>query len=287
MISERVTDTHGGYYLPKPSPYPILLSTSLFCLLLGFMLIINAVGFGVWPVLAGTALLLYVLFGWFGKVIRENQSGLYQAREDRSFRWGMLWFIASEVIFFAGLFGVLFYERHIAVPWLASFSPRYTPWPGFQGVWPTSGPAGKPFTPMHAWGIPALNTLILLSSGVTVTWANWQLRGNHRVQARLALLLTIVLGLTFLALQAREFYLAYTHLGLTLGSGVYGATFFILTGFHGLHVTLGVIMLSVILSRLLRGHFTPNHHFAFEAVTWYWHFVDVIWLLLFVFVYWL
>ncbi|MDE2089852.1 MAG: cytochrome c oxidase subunit 3 [Gammaproteobacteria bacterium] len=281
------TDTHGNYYLPNPSPYPIILSVSLFFLSLGFALAVNDIAFGTWSLLAGAALLLYVLFGWFGKVIGESRAGLYHEREDRSFRWGMIWFITSEVIFFAGLFGVLFYERNISVPWLASFSSHFTPWPGFTGAWPSSGPAGKAFTPMEAWGIPALNTLILLSSGVTVTWAHWGLRRNNRLQTNLGLFLTVALGLSFLVLQAHEYRHAYTHLGLTLGSGVYGSTFFILTGFHGLHVTLGVIMLSVILSRSLKGHFTSDHHFAFEAVSWYWHFVDVVWLLLFVFVYWL
>ena len=281
------TDTHSSYYLPKPSPYPILLSVSLLLLALGAVLKINSIALGIWSMLAGGALLLYVLHGWFGKVIGENQAGFYHERENRSFRWGMIWFITSEVVFFATLFGVLFYERFISVPWLASLAPHYTPWPGFTGAWPTSGPAGKAFTPMEAWGIPAINTLILLSSGVAITWAHWGLRRNSRWQANLGLFLTVALGVLFLGLQAYEYHRAYTQLGLTLGSGVYGATFFILTGFHGLHVTLGVIMLSVILSRSLKGHFTPDHHFAFEAVSWYWHFVDVVWLLLFVFVYWL
>lgn len=282
-----MTDTQGDYYLPKPSPYPILLSGSLLLLALGAALETNSIAFGTWSLLAGVALLLYVLFGWFGKVIGENRAGLYHAREDRSFRWGMIWFIISEIIFFVTLFGVLFYERNISVPWLASLSQHYTPWPGFKDIWPTSGPAGKPFMPMEAWGIPAINTLILLSSGATVIWAHRGLRRNNHLQTNLGLFLTVAFGLSFLGLQAHEYHHAYTRLGLTLGSGVYGATFFILTGFHGLHVTLGVIMLSVILSRSLKGHFTSDNHFAFEAVSWYWHFVDVVWLLLFVFVYWL
>lgn len=281
------TDMRGNYYVPSPSPYPILLSISLLMLALGAVSEANSIAFGGWLLLAGAALLLYVLFRWFGKVIGENQAGLYHEHEDRSFRWGMILFITSEVVFFATLFGVLLYERYISVPWLASFPLHSTPWPGFTGVWPTSGPAGKQFTPMRAWGIPAINTLILLSSGATVTWGHWGLRRNNRWQTNAGLFLTVVLGVVFLGLQAHEFYHAYTKLGLTLGSGVYGSTFFILTGFHGLHVTLGVIMLSVILSRSLKGNFTADHHFAFEAVSWYWHFVDVIWLLLFVLVYWL
>lgn len=281
------TKNQHHYYIPNPSPYPALLSLSLLLMGLGFGLAINAVASGQWLILAGALPLLYVLFGWFGKVIAENGNGRYQRWEDRSFRLGMIWFIASEVVLFATFFGVLFYERHISVPWLASFSPRFTPWPGFAGTWPTSGPAGAPFTPMHAWGIPAINTIILLSSGATVTWAHWGLRGGRRMQSILGLFLTVALGAVFLVLQAYEFHSAYTKLGLTLGSGVYGATFFMLTGLHGIHVTLGVVMLTVIWLRLIKGHFGPDHHFAFEAVSWYWHFVDVVWLLLFVLVYWL
>ena len=280
-------EQHGDYYLPDPSPYPIALSVSLFFLALGAVLLVNSMHVGVWALVPGALLLVYVLLGWFGKVIGESRAGVYRLREDRSFRLGMVWFIASEVVFFASLFGVLFYERNIAVPWLASFGAHLSPWPGFHAAWPTSGPAGKPFEQVAPWGIPALNTLILLSSGATVTWAHWALRSNRRRQLSLGLFLTLALGVTFLFLQGREFAHAYTKLGLTPHSGVYGATFFILTGFHGLHVTLGAIMLSVIFRRSLQGDFSPEHHFAFEAVTWYWHFVDVVWLLLFVFVYWL
>jgi cytochrome c oxidase subunit III len=282
-----ITHEQGGYYLPAPSPYPVILSAALFFLALGGVLLVNSISFGRWTLVPGVALLLYALFAWFGKVIRENQAGAFRWQEDRSFRWGMAWFIISEVMFFASLFGVLFYERNISVPWLASFGPHFTPWPGFHAVWPTSGPAGKPFHAVDAWGIPAINTLILLSSGATVTWAHWGLRKNNRRQLNVGLFLTIALGVIFLGFQAHEFEHAYTHLGLTLHSGVFGATFFILTGFHGLHVTLGAIMLTVVFTRSLKGHFTPEHHFAFEAVSWYWHFVDVVWLLLFVFVYWL
>ncbi len=149
------------------------------------------------------------------------------------------------------------------------------------------GNVGGAFEMMHAWGIPAINTLILLSSGVTVTWAHWGLKKNDRTQLILGLMATVALGFLFLVLQAYEYHHAYTELNLTLHSGIYGTTFFMLTGFHGLHVTLGATMLLVILMRSLKGHFTADHHFAFEAVAWYWHFVDVVWLGLFVFVYWL
>src|SRR5690606_25907847 len=141
--------------------------------------------------------------------------------------------------------------------------------------------------PMAAWGIPALNTLILLTSGATVTWAHWGLLKENRGQLITGLFLTVALGIMFLGFQAYEYVHAYTELGLTLGTGIYGSTFFMLTGFHGFHVTVGTIMLMVILGRAIKGHFSPHNHFGFEAVAWYWHFVDVVWLGLFIFVYWL
>jgi cytochrome c oxidase subunit 3 len=237
--------------------------------------------------LMGAALILYVILGWFGEVIHESISGIYTRWEDRSYRIGMVWFIFSELMFFACFFGVLFYIRRISLPELGGYETGLTPYTGFTGVWPSSGPMGDKFTPMEAWGIPALNTVLLLSSGATLTWAHWGLIGNKRTQLNLGLALTVLLGLTFLGFQGFEYYHAYHELGLTLGAGAYGATFFILTGFHGLHVTLGTIMLATMLGRGMKGHFSEHNHFAFEAVAWYWHFVDVVWLVLFVFVYWL
>jgi cytochrome c oxidase subunit 3 len=284
---------HGHYFVPEPSPYPILLAAALFLLGLGAAFLVNSIALGWAPLAGGGGLVIYVLYRWFSRVIGETRAGAYGLQEDRAFRWGMMWFITSEVVFFASLFGVLFYERNIAIPWLASFSDAhsplstYAPWPAFHAAWPSGGPAGKPFGTVSPWGIPALNTLILLSSGATITWAHAGLRAGNRARLGWGLALTIFLGATFLAFQVREFAHAYTELGLTLSSGVYGATFFILTGFHGLHVTVGTIMLSAVLARALKGDFTPQDHFGFEAASWYWHFVDVVWLLLFVFVYWL
>ena len=189
------------YYVPHPSPYPSLLSLALLVMGTGVALSLNAVRGGPWFVLAGAVPLLYVLARWFGAVIAESEGGLYHGWEDRTFRLGMVWFIASEVALFATFFGVLFYERNIAVPWLASFSPRFTPWPGFAAAWPTSGPAGQAFSPVQAFGIPAINTLLLLSSGATVTWAHWGLRRDNRRQLILGLVLTVLLGAVFLALQ--------------------------------------------------------------------------------------
>jgi cytochrome c oxidase subunit III len=273
----------GSYYLPNPSPWPIITSAGLFTLALGTVLFMNNLGAGPWLMLAGAAIIIYMMFRWFGQVIGESESGAYNAQVDLSFRWGMSWFIFSEVMFFAAFFGALFYVRQITLPMLGADELL---WPGFDGVWPTSGPKGNPFTPMGAWGIPAINTLILLSSGATVTWAHWGLLKNNRGQLIAGLALTVALGIAFISLQAYEYVHAYHELGLKLTAGIYGATFFMLTGFHGFHVTMGTIMLFVILMRSMAGHFTPENHFGFEAVAWYWHFVDVVWLGLFIFVYW-
>ena len=271
----------GGYYQPGPSWWPLIGSLGLLCLAGGFALLLNGNGAGKWLMPAGAGILVGILFGWFGNVIRESLSGAYNLQVDHSYRWGMAWFIFSEVMFFAAFFGALLYAREVASSLLLKSGLL---WPNYTAAWPSAGPGSKEaFTPMEAWGIPAINTAILLSSGATVTWAHWGLVKAHRGQLKLGLALTILLGATFLVLQAWE----YGHAAFSLKTGIYGATFFMLTGFHGLHVSLGVIMLTVILGRSLAGHFSPNHHFAFEAVSWYWHFVDVVWLLLFVFVYWL
>ncbi len=279
---------HAHYFVPQPSLYPVILSAGMFLLALGFIQSVNHFAAGSWFMLAGAAVIIYVLFGWFGRVIGESQRGDYRDWEDRSFRHGMVWFIASEVMFFAAFFGALFYVRVLSVPELGGMTAAHgtSLWPEFAGTWPTSGPKGAAFTPMGAWGIPAINTALLLSSGATVTWAHWGLLRNRRPQLVAGLAATVLLGCLFLGFQAYEYHHAYSELGLTMGAGAYGATFFMLTGFHGFHVTLGTIMLMVILLRSASGHFTPERHFAFEGVAWYWHFVDVVWLILFVFVYW-
>ena len=276
--------TSGSYYLPSPSPWPVLMSTGLFILALGFILKMNSVAAGPWLMLAGAAVIVVIMFRWFGQLIGESESGKYNDQVDLSYRWSMSWFIFSEVMFFAAFFGALFYLRTLAGPWIGA---NDLLWPGYDFSWPTSGPKGEAFQAMSWKGIPAWNTLILLTSGVTVTWAHWGLIKDNRGQLIVGLIATVALGLMFIALQAYEYVHAYTEMGLTLKAGSYGATFFMLTGFHGLHVTIGTIMLIVILLRSIAGHFKPDHHFAFEAVAWYWHFVDVVWLGLFVVVYWL
>jgi cytochrome c oxidase subunit 3 len=275
------------YYLPSPSYWPIVGSLALLLMAVGFVMTLNQKGGGGIILLGGLLVLAFMMFGWFGTVIRESEGGMFNKQVDKSFRMGMSWFIFSEVMFFAAFFGALFYARVLAVPWLATGETMQLLHPGFTAAWPTSGPDGKPFTPMAAWGLPAINTLLLLTSGVTVTWAHWGLLKNNRTQLVLGLFLTVALGIAFITCQAIEYHHAYTEMGLTLGAGVYGATFFILTGFHGFHVTMGTIMLIVIMFRSMKGHFKPDAHFGFEGVAWYWHFVDVVWLGLFVFVYWL
>ena len=285
-----------SYYLPEPSYWPIVGSLALFLMATGFVLMVNKIGGGGMTLLAGAAVLLFMMYGWFGQVIRESEAGSYNKQVDKSFRIGMSWFILSEVAFFAAFFGALFYARVLSVPWLGSGDTMAQLWPSFVASWPSatpgieqvSGPGSvHKFTPMGAWGIPAINTLLLLTSGATLTWAHWGLLKNNRSQLVWGMILTILLAVTFIGFQAYEYYHAYNDLGLTMGAGIYGATFFMLTGFHGFHVMLGTTMLAVILIRSMKGHFKPESHFGFEGVAWYWHFVDVVWLGLFIFVYWL
>jgi cytochrome c oxidase subunit III len=276
------------YYVPQPSHWMIFGSAALLLMASGAALWFNGVGSGAWIVLAGAAVLVFMMFMWFGDVVRESEAGKYGRWEDVSFRWGMSWFIFSEVMFFGAFFGALYYARMISIPDLGSLEQSLL-WPDYNPAWPTTGPGAfiEQFSPMGAWGIPAINTLLLLSSGVTITIAHYALKENRRAKLNLWLFLTVVLGVVFLALQAYEYGHAYSELNLKLSSGVYGSTFYMLTGFHGFHVTMGVTILTVILIRCLKGHFTPENHFAFEAAAWYWHFVDVVWLGLFIFVYWL
>ena len=285
-----MSHAQGSYYLPSPSHWPIVGSIGLFCTTFGFASNPNDPTILMY---IGLAIIIFMLFGWFGTVIRESQAGSYNAQVDKTFRWAMMWFIFSEVMFFVAFFGALFYARQLSVPWLGGEGTNAMTnallHQGFEAAWPTNGPAqvGGEFTPMAAWGLPALNTLILLSSGVTVTWAHWGLKKAARGQLVFGLFLTVALGFLFVGLQAYEYAHAYTDLNLKLTSGIYGSTFFMLTGFHGMHVTIGAIMLTVMMFRAMKGHFTAENHFGFEAAAWYWHFVDVVWLGLFIFVYWL
>jgi cytochrome c oxidase subunit 3 len=287
-MSAAQTGTKPYYFVPQPSYWPLVGSAALLLLGMGAALWMNAVTAGPWLVAAGFAVLFVMLFGWFGTVIGESEHRLYNKKVDMSFRWSMGWFIFSEVMFFAAFFGALFYVRNLSVPDLGSPTSNLLLWPDYVAGWPTVGPYIKEqFTPMGAIGIPLLNTIILLTSGFTLTVAHHALTLGHRGRLKLWLFATIVLGFTFLGFQAYEYIHAYHALNLRLSTGVYGSTFYMLTGFHGAHVTIGAIMLSVMLGRAIKGHFDKEHHFGFEAAAWYWHFVDVVWLLLFVLVYWL
>jgi cytochrome c oxidase subunit 3 len=283
---------HGAapyYFVPSPSQWPAVGSVALLSAGLGAAGWVNGAAYGPWLVAFGFAVLIYMMFGWFAAVARESEGGLYNERVDVSFRWSMGWFIFSEVMFFAAFFGALFYARVITMPWLGDLDHKSVLWPGFTAAWPNLGPAGviEAFQTIGPWPIPTINTALLLASGVTLTIAHHALKDNNRGKLKFWLLFTVVLGAIFLMLQAYEYMHAYKDLNLKLSSGIFGSTFFMLTGFHGFHVCVGAIMLTVVLFRILSGHFSAEHHFAFEAAAWYWHFVDVVWLGLYVIVYWL
>ncbi len=280
-----------SYYVPHGTRWPIVGSIGITLLLAGSSSWMNGTESSKYIALAGLITIIFMMFGWFAQVIKESHQGVYSNQVDISFRMGMSWFIFSEVMFFAAFFGALFYTRMLAVPWLGGEGTGAITneilWSGFDAVWPTNGPAdiGGSFDIIPAFDIPLLNTLLLLASGFTLTMAHWALKKAKRRDLVLWLVATVVLGIVFLFYQAEEYVHAYNDLNLTLGSGIYGTTFFMLTGFHGFHVTLGVIMLIVITIRSMKGHFSAKNHFAFEGVAWYWHFVDVVWLVLFVVVY--
>ena len=276
------------YFVPGPSRWPVLAGVALLLTMAGASAWVNDLASRPYANIAGILGFIVVLYFWFGDAIAESESGLYNARIDTSFRWSMSWFIFSEVMFFAAFFGALFYARAITLPWLADLDHKIL-WPDFAGQWASVGPAGtvEQFTTMGPFWIPTINTALLLTSGVTLTISHHALRAGHRTQTAIWLFATILLGAIFMGFQAYEYMHAYSDLNLKLTSGIYGSTFYMLTGFHGFHVTMGAIMLSVVLYRVLKGHFTPDHHFAFEGAAWYWHFVDVVWLGLYIVVYWL
>ena len=289
--------THGQtpyYFVPAPSRFPAMAALGLFFVILGGGQWVNGHGWGAYSVMFGMVLWAYTLQLWFRQAISESESGLYSDRIDVSFRWSMSWFIFSEVMFFGAFFGALYWTRVHAVPNLGSLDNAVL-WPDFKAIWPsaqagiTASPAGvvEPFTTMGPWPLPTINTALLLSSGVTLTIAHHALLAGQRAKTIAFMWITVVLGTVFLGVQAYEYSHAYTDLNLKLSSGIYGSTFFMLTGFHGFHVLVGMLMLLFITIRLMQGHFTPQRHFGFEGAAWYWHFVDVVWLGLYIVVYWL
>ncbi|MBD1391133.1 cytochrome c oxidase subunit 3 [Neiella sp. HB171785] len=289
-----MSQQYQKYYVPAQSPWPIVGAIALFLIAVGAGTSVQQMsqegGSGHWILLAGATLLIIMLIGWFGNVIHESMSGLYSEQMDRSFRQGMSWFIFSEVMFFAAFFGALFYARMIAVPWLGGAGNNEMThavlWPEFSAHWPLiKMPDGGETQAMGWSGLPLYNTIILLISSITLHVAHVSLEQGKRTALTAWLLITILLGVGFLFLQVEEYIHAYVEMGLTLDAGVYGNTFFLLTGFHGMHVTLGTIILIVLFGRVIKGHFSKDQQFAFMAGSWYWHFVDVVWLCLFVFVY--
>ncbi len=306
-MSEKTTN----YYVPAQSKLPFIGSVGLFLTVFGagnFIQhsteFVNNDSFlgqnGFLIMCAGLATLIYMMWSWWSSTIKESMGGLYSHQMDRSFRYGMLWFIVSEVMFFAAFFGALWYVRTLSVPWLGGEGhgdmTHALLWKDFIAQWPlTVTPqmsndiaAGKEvaqITAMGPMGLPAINTAILLTSSWTLTIAHHALIDRNRPTLVLFTSITAILGIIFLGLQVYEYMHAYKDLGLTLDAGIYGSTFFMLTGFHGLHVTIGTIFLIILSLRCAKGHFTPENHFAYEAGAWYWHFVDVVWLFLFIFVY--
>jgi cytochrome c oxidase subunit 3 len=255
---------------------------------------VNGADWGKWVLLSGFAAWIFVIQQWFRQAISESEGGHYNKLVDVSFRWSMSWFIFSEVMFFGAFFGALYWTRLHSLPTLGSLENAVL-WPDFKAVWPsaaagfTGSPAGivEPFATMGPWPLPTLNTALLLSSGVTMTIAHHALLAGKRGKTIVWMWITVILGASFLGVQSYEYMHAYSDLNLKLSSGAYGSTFFMLTGFHGFHVCVGMLMLLFITIRIMRGHFTPDRHFGFEGAAWYWHFVDVVWLGLYIVVYWL
>ena len=275
------------YFVPGPSKWPMFAGISLLVTMIGASGWVNGASWGPAMNIAGVLATVLVLYFWFGDAIGESESGKYGKNIDASFRWSMSWFIFSEVMFFGAFFGALFYARAISLPWLGDLDHKII-WPDFGAQW-GEAPAGTvdAFQKMGPFPIPTINTALLLLSGVTLTISHHALREGQRAKTAIWLGATILLGAVFMGFQVYEYMHAYQDLNLKMTSGIYGSTFFMLTGFHGFHVTLGAVMLSVVLYRLLKGHFTAENHFAFEGAAWYWHFVDVVWLGLYVVIYWL
>ena len=293
-MSSTPYGTAPYYFVPGPSAYPVMAAIGLFFVILGAGQWINGHEWGAWSLAAGMIWWLGTLFVWFREAIGESESGQYSQRIDLSFRWSMSWFIFSEVMFFGAFFTALWWARTHSLPILGSLDNALL-WPDFKAVWPsvaagvTGSPADivEPFQTVGPFWLPTINTALLLSSGVTLTIAHHALRANHRAQCLRFMWATVLLGVLFLFVQGYEYHHLYTELNLKLTSGAYGSTFYMLTGFHGLHVFIGMLMLFFITLRIQKGHFTPERHFGFEGAAWYWHFVDVVWLGLYVLVYWL
>ena len=294
-MSSNTQGTTPYYFVPGPSRHPAMAAFGLFFVILGAGQWVNGAEWGKYSLMFGMAWWLFVLYQWFGDAISESVSGQYGHKIDLSFRWSMSWFIFSEVMFFGAFFGALWWARVQSVPALGGTDNFAILWPDFKAIWPsvaagvTASPAQiiEPFVTMSPLWLPTINTALLLCAGVTITIAHHAMRENDRSKTILFMWMTVLFGAVFLGLQGYEYYHAYTDLNLKLTSGIFGSTFFMLTGFHGFHVFLGTLMLIIITLRLQKGHFTAERHFGFEGVAWYWHFVDVVWLGLYILVNWL
>jgi len=254
-----------SFHLVDPSPWPLIAASGAFMLTFGGVLFMHGYSGGNFLWKFGFSMILFMMFVWWRDIIREGTfEGQHTNSVQLGLRMGMLLFIVSEVMFFFAFFWAFFHS---------SFNPS----PDIGGVWP---PAHMVI--LSAWKIPLLNTILLLSSGATVTWAHHAIVWGSKKQASISLILTIILAIIFTALQAYE----YLTSPFNISDGVYGSVFYMTTGFHGFHVAIGTCFLTVCLIRLYYNHFTREHHFGFEAAAWYWHFVDVVWLFLFITVYW-
>ena len=272
-----MADAHAknhDYHLVDPSPWPFFGSVAAFIMAVGAVVFMHNHA-SPWALILGFIGVLYTMFGWWSDVIKEAHHGDHTPVVSLHLRYGMLMFIASEVMFFVAWFWAFFDASLFTGEPIQEARALAT-----GGVWPPKGV--EVFDP---WHLPLVNTLILLTSGTTVTWAHHALLEGDRRSLKWGLIATIILGALFTCIQAYEYAHAAFAFSRDSGGNIYGSTFFMATGFHGFHVLVGTIFLIVCLFRALAGHFTPKQHFGFEAAAWYWHFVDVVWLFLFACVY--
>jgi cytochrome c oxidase subunit III len=309
------------YYVPEQSKLPIVTAIGIGFSVYGASSAIDAIKqqeSANWSVLIiGLVIIACALYVWFREAISENKQSLHNAKMKGSYRIAMQWFIFSEVMFFAAFFGALFYIKYLSMPWIAGEGEggrmNGLIWNGFENIWPSIWSGIDALThvatiPQEAVGIsnqpianngvftradhigspfklPLINTLLLISSSFTVHWAHHAIKHDKLGLFKRWMVATLLLGVVFIGVQAFEYYEAYVHMGLTLKSGVYGSTFFMLTGFHGFHVCMGAFILCIQMIRGWKGQFSSEDHFGFEAGSWYWHFVDVVWIFLFLVVY--
>ena len=288
-----MADAHAApkhdYHLVDPSPWPLVASVATTVMMLGAVIWMKGL-FGLpegtkYVFFAGFAGVLYSMFGWWSDVIKESKAGDHTPVVSIGLRYGTILFIASEIMFFAAFFW-MFFDMAL-FPDSRQLIPEVGAWADTAKSWSTWPPKGVEV--LDPWSLPLLNTVILLLSGTTVTWAHHALQVGDRKAAKLGLMITVALGVIFTGVQAYEYHhIIHEHLFFNeeaLNSGLYGSIFFMATGFHGFHVLVGTIFLAVCLLRLMAGQLSPQKHFGFEAAAWYWHFVDVVWLFLFAFVY--